>query len=66
MNTFDWPTLLRVGLKNLRLTPAEFWALTPAEFALLVRDDRADGAMTRTTMDALMSQFPDTETLSDG
>ena len=37
----DWPGLLRVGigparLGGLGLTPAEFWALTPAELALML------------------------------
>ena len=34
--TFDWPGLMRAGLIGLRLKPAEFWALTPAELRLML------------------------------
>ena len=26
---FDWPGLMQAGLKGLRLTPDQFWRLTP-------------------------------------
>ncbi len=35
MSQFDWPSLLRAGVRGLGLRPAEFWALTPAELHLL-------------------------------
>lgn len=52
---------MRAGLHGLRLHPAEFWALTPAELALMLGiDPGADaGAMSRSGLDELMARFPD-------
>ena len=36
MNGFNGPALMQAGLRSLRLTPAAFWALTPAELALML------------------------------
>ncbi len=33
---FDWPALMRAGLRGLGLRPQEFWALTPAELAVML------------------------------
>lgn len=59
MNQFDWPSLMRAGMRGLGLRPAEFWALTPAELHLLL--GRGDGAvpMRRDGLDALMAAYPD-------
>lgn len=59
MQRFDWPALMRAGLCGLRLRPAEFWALTPAEFALLLGADPAAAPMTRGVLEALARAFPD-------
>lgn len=50
---------MRLGLHELRLTPREFWALTPME--LLVMSGRAAGAtaMTRDGLAALSRLYPD-------
>ena len=32
----DWPALMRAGMLGLRLTPREFWQLTPAELRLML------------------------------
>ncbi|WP_407946431.1 phage tail assembly chaperone [Paracoccus aminophilus] len=60
----DWPGLLRVGLGppakgGLGLSPAEFWALTPAELALMLGVSPDTGAMTRDRLAALAARFPD-------
>ncbi|MFO1139527.1 MAG: phage tail assembly chaperone [Paracoccus sp. (in: a-proteobacteria)] len=62
----DWPGLLRVGigparLGGLGLTPAEFWALTPAELALMLGIEPGKGAgMTRDRLAELVARYPDT------
>lgn len=55
----DWPGLMRAGLHGLGLHPAEFWALTPAELALMLGIDPGSAGMTRTRLDDLMARFPD-------
>lgn len=57
----DWPGLLRAGLHGLRLKPAEFWALTPAELALMLGAPKAAPAMGRGAFDALAALYPDKE-----
>lgn len=59
----DWPGLMRAGLHGLGLKPWEFWALTPAELALMLGIDPggAGGAgMSRARLDELAARFPDT------
>ncbi|MCF6273697.1 MAG: phage tail assembly chaperone [Rhodobacteraceae bacterium] len=60
MKRFDWPALMRLGLGQLRLTPAQFWALTPAELALMAGLDGAR-AMDRSGLAELMAKYPDKE-----
>lgn len=55
----DWPGLMRAGLHGLGLRPAEFWALTPAELAVMLGIDPGAAGMTRTRLDDLMARFPD-------
>jgi uncharacterized phage protein (TIGR02216 family) len=59
MSAFDWNGLLRAGLTQLGLKPAEFWALTPAELALMLGHPASDQAMSRSALDALLQQYPD-------
>ncbi len=56
---FDWPALMRLGLRGLGLTPAEFWALTPAELMLKLGLDGADAPMGRARLEELAGAFPD-------
>lgn len=59
---FDWPGLMRAGLRGLRLRPAEFWALTPAELAMMLGIEAAGGmtgGMSRKRLAELMGRFPD-------
>lgn len=59
MTAFDWPALLRVGLRELGLAPRDFWALTPAELWLLIGTDARDLPMGRTRLDELSHAYPD-------
>lgn len=57
----DWPGLMRAGMVWLRLTPSQFWALTPAELALMLGIEPGGGAqaMTRGRLADLAAKFPD-------
>ncbi|WP_195759899.1 phage tail assembly chaperone [Paracoccus sp. S-4012] len=52
---------MRAGIAGLGLKPAEFWALTPAELALMLGIDPggAGGGMSRARLDELAARFPD-------
>lgn len=67
MTGLDWPGLLRLGLHDLRLKPAEFWGLTPGELMLMAGlDPSAAPVMGRAHLMALTAQFPDKETKNGG
>ncbi len=55
----DWPGLMQAGLHLLRLRPAEFWALTPAELQIMLGADAAKAPLGRLQLDALLRDFPD-------
>ena len=55
----DWPGLMRAGLHQLRMTPADFWALTPAELQIMLGASDALAPMGRSQFDALLRDFPD-------
>lgn len=57
--TFDWPGLMRLGLSGLRLTPAEFWALTPAELMLMLGREGGAAPLGRDRLEELARAFPD-------
>ncbi|MEM6303816.1 MAG: rcc01693 family protein [Pseudomonadota bacterium] len=64
---FDWPALMRAGLQGLKLRPAEFWALTPAELQMLLGTPGARQPLLRGGLEALMAAYPDkTKDESDG
>ena len=56
---FDWPALMRAGMGGLRLTPAQFWDLTPAELALMLGVEGGTKPLRRDGLAALMDAFPD-------
>jgi uncharacterized phage protein (TIGR02216 family) len=58
----DWPALLRAGLQTLRLKPAEFWALTPAELGLMLGLGGRTLPMSRSELDDLSRLYPDERT----
>jgi uncharacterized phage protein (TIGR02216 family) len=59
MTPLDWAGLMRAGLCVLRLPPATFWALTPAELQLMLGGQAGPVPMTRAGLDALTRAFPD-------
>lgn len=62
----DWPGLMRIGLRGLRLRPTDFWAMTPAELLIVMGADvSADAPMGRDRLEALSRAFPDVRPLYD-
>lgn len=61
MSGFDWPVLMRAGFLGLRLTPEQFWQLTPAELRLMLGQGAGLPVMNRAGLDALLAAYPDTE-----
>ncbi|MAM61061.1 rcc01693 family protein [Maritimibacter sp. UBA3975] len=59
MSGFDWPGLLRLGMRALGLKPQEFWALTPAELTLMLGRDGAAVTLDRARLEELAAAFPD-------
>lgn len=59
---FDWPGLMRAGLQGLGLTPAQFWALTPAELLTMLGEGPGAAPMGRAGLEALSARFPDETT----
>ncbi|MAY85623.1 MAG: hypothetical protein CML02_02695 [Pseudooceanicola sp.] len=59
MSGFDWPVLMRLGLHGLRLTPAQFWALTPAELHVMAGQRLRSPVMGRDGLERLLAAFPD-------
>lgn len=57
----DWAGLMRAGLGGLRLRPAEFWALTPAELRLMLGVGAAVPPLSRARLEELAAAFPDGE-----
>ena len=55
----DWAGLMRAGIRGLGLKPAEFWALTPAELAMMLGVDAQPKVMTRGRLAELAAQYPD-------
>jgi uncharacterized phage protein (TIGR02216 family) len=61
MTGFDWPALMRAGMQGLRLTPDQFWRLTPAELQLMLGDARGAAPLSRAGLDALLAAYPDSK-----
>lgn len=59
MSGFDWPALMRAGMVGLRLEPAAFWRLTPAELRLMLGQGGGAAPMRRAGLEALMAAWPD-------
>lgn len=55
----DWPGLMRAGLVGLRLTPAQFWALTPVELLMMLGLEGGEAPMARARLDQLAAMYPD-------
>ena len=65
MAGFDWPGLMRAGMRGLGLRPAEFWALTPAELALMLGGGGGPAAMGRARLEQLAAAYPDRKGTED-
>ncbi|WP_377506383.1 rcc01693 family protein [Octadecabacter sp. R77987] len=65
MSGFDWPALMRAGMRGAGLRPAEFWALTPAELLILLGAGTGEAPMARARLQELSRAFPD-EGAKDG
>ena len=59
MTRFDWPGLMWAGLHGLGLTPAEFWALSPAELQVMLGQGDIARPMGRVRLDELLAAYPD-------
>jgi uncharacterized phage protein (TIGR02216 family) len=59
MTHLDWPGLMRAGLYGLRLTPRDFWRLTPAELQMMLGLSETSGPLSRETLNRLLDDFPD-------
>lgn len=54
-----WNQLMALGLGALRLSPAEFWSMTPRELRAALGPLPGADAPARSDLDALMARFPD-------
>lgn len=61
MAGFDWAALMRAGLRGLGLRPRDFWALTPAELAMMLGQSRGMAPLSRDQLDQLLAAYPDQE-----
>ncbi len=59
MKALDWRGLMRAGLRDLGLTPSEFWRLTPAELLIMLGLDGGPPALSRARLEELAAAFPD-------
>lgn len=55
----DWAGLMRAGLCGLRLTPEQFWRLTPLELRTMLGAEAASPPLTRARLEELSRAFPD-------
>ncbi|MEM9434925.1 MAG: phage tail assembly chaperone [Pseudomonadota bacterium] len=54
---FDWPNLLKMGVREAGLKPNEFWALTPAEVTLLLGLDAVEKPLNRARLEEMDRLF---------
>ncbi len=67
MSGFDWAGLMRQGLRGLGLSPAEFWALTPAELMLMLgQEGGATAPLGRARLMELAAAYPDVKGTGHG
>ncbi|SEQ64291.1 rcc01693 family protein [Thalassovita taeanensis] len=59
MSRFDWPALMQAGIRGLHLSPAAFWALTPAELMLMLGAGSGAAPLNRARLDELLQAYPD-------
>jgi uncharacterized phage protein (TIGR02216 family) len=54
-----WPSLLRLAVLELGLTPEAFWRLSLAEWRALTAVPDPEPGLTRSQFDALSALYPD-------
>lgn len=59
MSGFDWPGLMRAGMRGLGLAPEAFWRLTPAELMLMLGTGGGEAPLCRARLDELARAYPD-------
>lgn len=60
MNRIAWGDLQRFGIGHMRLSPKDFWALTPRELMILAGiSEFGAGHLDKSGLDALMRAYPD-------
>lgn len=60
MTPFPWKEAMAFGFGVLRLSPQEFWAMTPRELAYAIEAISGRSApLDRKTFSELMRKFPD-------
>ncbi len=63
----DWPGLMRAGMGELRLTPAQFWVLSPIELRIMLGAEAALPPLTRARLEEMAAAYPDfTKGAGDG
>ena len=55
----DWQGLMRAGMRGLGLKPTDFWALSPAELAMMLGVEANSKLMTRSRLKLLTERYPD-------
>ncbi len=50
---------MRAGLGQLRLTPDQFWRLSPVELRIMLGSEAAIPPLTKTRLDELAAAYPD-------
>lgn len=60
MQPFPWQQAIGFGLGVLKLSPDEFWRMTPRELAHAIEALRGQGEpLARVRFDELMKRYPD-------
>lgn len=62
MQPFPWKQAIGFGLGVLRLSPEQFWRMTPRELAYAIEAVRGRSApLDRAALDAMMKRYPDVD-----
>jgi uncharacterized phage protein (TIGR02216 family) len=60
MTPFPWQQAIGFGLGVLRLSPEQFWRMTPRELAYAIQAVRGrQTSLSRAAFSALMKRYPD-------
>ena len=61
LQPFPWREAIGFGLGVLRLSPQQFWSMTPRELGYAIEAVRGRGGapLPRAAFDALMERYPD-------